>query len=202
MGPDELLAEIKARRTIRKVSEESIGKEIVERILTAAIWAPSPHNAQPWRFIIVRDPSKKHELLVEMGEKWKEDLRSDGMQEGVIESMVSSSINRFSSCPLLIIVTVTMEDMDRYPDERRRKAEKTMAIQGASAAVQNMLLMTHALGIGAGWSCSPLFAPEVTKKALGIRNDWDPIAMIALGFPLESPEPPRRKGLDQVTTWI
>jgi len=93
---------------------------------------------------------------------------------------------------------MTMEDMDSYPDERRQRAERTMAIQSVAASVQNFLLAASALGLGACWYCAPLFCPDVVREILGIPEGVEPQALIAVGYPNEEPEPPPRKPLEEV----
>ncbi len=201
MDPSRLLRFIKGRRTVRKLREMSIGRRTIERILSAGIWAPSAHNAQPWRFVIVRNQRNKHKMLVAMGRKWREDLEGDGIGSAEAERVIASSTNRFLHTSVIIVVAVTMEDMDVYSDEIRNSAERTMAIQSASAAIQNMLLMAHAIGIGARWSCAPLFARREVASVLGVGKKWEPIAMIALGKSCERPSPPRRRLLREVSVW-
>ncbi len=202
MDPNELLGLIKARRTIREMNKEPICEEAVKNLLSSATWAPSAHNAQPWRFVVMQDQDSRYELLTKMGERWKQDLKADGMQQELIDSLTNSSMSRFLGCPLIVVVAMTMEDMDKYPDNRRNSAERIMAIESVSAAIQNMLLMAHALGIGASWSCAPLFAPEAVKQVLRLRDNWQPIAMIALGFPRRTPDAPPRKAINEVAIWI
>jgi nitroreductase len=84
---------------------------------------------------------------------------------------------------------MTMADMDRYPDPKRRRAEWTMATQSLALAGQNLLLAAHAEGLGACWLCAPLFCPEVVRAALGLPEDWEPQAFISLGWPDEGPQP-------------
>jgi nitroreductase len=81
------------------------------------------------------------------------------------------------------LVCLTLEDMDRYPDERRTRAEYLMAVQGAAMAGENLLLAAHAAGLGASWLCAPLFAPEVARAALDLPAAWEPQALVLLGWP-------------------
>ena len=56
---DRLLEAIKQRRSIRKYLPREIKREIIIELIEAACWAPSPHNAQPGRFIIITEKEKK-----------------------------------------------------------------------------------------------------------------------------------------------
>jgi nitroreductase len=76
-----------------------------------------------------------------------------------------------------------MRDLDRYADERRSNAEYIMAVQATATAVQNMLLLAHARGLGACWMCAPLFCPEAVRAGLHLPQDWEPQALVTLGAP-------------------
>jgi F420 biosynthesis protein FbiB-like protein len=79
-----------------------------------------------------------------------------------------------------------MADMDRYPDEKRSRNEYLMAVQSTAMAVQNLLLAAHAEGLGACWMCAPLFCPDVVSAELDLPADWQPQALITLGYPAET----------------
>ena len=49
-------------RTIRRFRSDPVPDELLRRVLTAATWAPSGGNRQPWRFVVVRDPTRKKAL--------------------------------------------------------------------------------------------------------------------------------------------
>lgn len=53
---------IRGRRSVRRFSARSVSDELIERIVEAGTWAPSAHNAQPWEFIVTKDPEKKAQL--------------------------------------------------------------------------------------------------------------------------------------------
>jgi len=198
----ELSQAIRGRRTVRRFLRRPVEKELLERILEAATWAPSAHNAQPWRFYVLTDPDVKKRLAEEMAEAWERDLERDGVPLEERRSLTSESVERITEAPVAVVACMTMRDMDRYPDERRMMAERTMAVQSVTAAVQNMLLAAHGLGLGACWMCAPLFCPDVVRRVLGMPEDVEPQALILLGYPAEEPEPPKRKPLSEVTVWV
>ena len=76
---------IKKRRSIRKYAARRVPKEILREILEAARWAPSAHNAQPWRFIVLTDMPKKRELANAMADAWMADMNKDGTSSEVRE---------------------------------------------------------------------------------------------------------------------
>lgn len=180
------------RRSIRRYQEKSVPKSIVDKVLEAAIWAPSAHNRQPWRFVVIVAPEIKSQLAQAMGKQLKKDLIKDGIDASVIEKDVSRSYQRITSAPILVLVCSSMDDMDSYPDERRQMNEWTMAIQSTAMAGQNLLLAAHALGLGACWICAPLFCPEVVQEVLELPMDWQPQGLVTLGYPAEKRAKNRR----------
>jgi F420 biosynthesis protein FbiB-like protein len=96
------------------------------------------------------------------------------------------------------VLCLTIAEMDVYPDRRRKKAEFVMAVQSAALAAQNLLLAAHAEGLGACWLCAPLFCPEAVRAALDLPADWEPQALITLGYPAEAGKPAVRKPLAEV----
>ncbi len=66
MKNEAILDAIYARRSIRKFTEESVSDEQIETLLKAAMAAPSATNAQPWRFVVTRDPERLATIRKEM----------------------------------------------------------------------------------------------------------------------------------------
>lgn len=179
------LAMIKERRSIRRYEDRAVPDAVLYRLLEAAQWGPSAHNRQPWRFAVMTDPARKAALARAMGERFRDDLAADGLAAEQVERQVARSYARISGAPAVIVVFLSMVDMDSYPDTRRQEAERTMAVQSAALAAQNLLLMAHAEGLGACWMCAPLFSPDVVRDVLSLPADWDAQGMITLGYPAE-----------------
>lgn len=189
---------IKTRRSVKEYSKEEVSNEMLYGILEACRWAPSAHNAQPWRFIVVRDPLRKRSLAENMANRWEQDLSGDGVPTAERKHLIEDSVRKFSSSPILIIACLSMEDMDKYPDEQRRKAEHVMGVQSVAAAIENLLLSAYDAGLGACWFCAPLFCPDAVKETLHIPDHVEPQALITLGFPSSQPNPPPRRALDAI----
>ena len=192
------LKDIMGRRSVRRYHTEAVSSDVLRRTLEAARWAPSAHNAQPWRFVVLRENHIKWRLAEAMAKAWDRDLQDDGVSSGVRESLVMASLERFTSAPTVIIACLAMEDIDCYPDDRRRGVERTMAIQSVAAAIQNILLVAHMEDLGACWFCAPLFCPDAVREALGIPVEVEPQTLITMGRPAERPEPPQRKALEGI----
>jgi F420 biosynthesis protein FbiB-like protein len=180
---------IRARRSMRRYTDQPVDRATIDAILDAAIHAPSAHNRQPWRFAVVTSPEAKERIASAMGARLRADRLADGDSPDVVEVDVSRSRARITAAPVVVLACLTMSDMDRYPDARRGDAERIMAIQCVAAAIQNFLLAAHALGLGAGWVCAPLFAPDEARAALDLPADWEPQALMTLGYPAETAKP-------------
>ena len=176
---------IRERRSIRRYRSESIPHVVLENLLEAAIWAPSAHNRQPWRFCIVTEDRTKEELSCQMSIRWRQDLSADGADVEFVEKRIAVSHARLTAAAALIVACVSLEDMDTYPDALRSQAEWTMAVQSTALACQNLLLAAHHYGLGACWMCAPLFVPELVQRVLELPGRWEPQALITLGYPAE-----------------
>ena len=184
---------IKERRSIRRYSSRKVSFDVLRQVLEAAGWAPSAHNAQPWRFIVLTEESAKQALAEAMADAWTADMAKDGV---TIETQKrKASIERFTRAPALIVACLTMEDMKMYPDEKRQRSERDLAMQSLGAAIQNMLLTAHAEGLSACWFSAPSFCKETVRKVLKIPEMVEPQALIALGYAAEKPQAPSRKPL-------
>ena len=181
-----------SRRSIRRYRPDPIPDTIIKQLLVAATWAPSAHNRQPWRLAIMTNADTKHQLATAMGHKLRADLTADQVPSAVIEKDVNRSYQRVTCAPLLVLLSLTMADMDSYPDPLRQQNEWLMAVQSSALAGQNLLLAAHALGLGACWMCAPLFCPDIVKETLTLPADWQPQALITLGYPAEAKEKTRQ----------
>ncbi len=192
---------IYARRSIRRYLDRPVPPALVDQLLEAATWAPSAHNRQPWRFVVIETAAVKAQLADRLGERLKADRLRDGDPLEVIERDVQRSHARIVSAPIVIVACLSMIDMDRYPDDRRNALERTLATQSVANAVQNLLLTAHDLGLGACWMCAPLFVPDVVREVLDVPDDWDAQVMITLGYPVDAGKIKRRVNFKEKTMY-
>lgn len=190
---DNLATLLRGRRSVRKYQDRPVSRELIEQVLEAARWAPSPHGRQPWRFVVITRQEIKEQLADSMGETWQKNLQMDGQEAEIVNIRLEKSYQRILGAPAIILPCLYLEDLDTYPDERRQADETIMAIQSIGAAIQNMLLMAYDLGLDAGWMCAPLFCPEVVCDALDLNKRLIPQALITLGY--AAADPKRRERL-------
>ena len=188
--------EIKSRRSIRNYTQQPIPTQVIRSLLKTASYAPSAHNAQPWRFIVLTGEDQKEALADAMAQVWLAELERDHIPKNTRWATVNASVERFTSAPALIVACLTLEDMDTYPDAERQKNERDLAVQSLAAAIQTLLLAAHVEGLGACWYCAPIFCKDAVRKALEIPENVEPQALITLGYPEEKPKMPDRQPLE------
>lgn len=197
-GREGIAGLLRNRRSIRRYTDADVPLEMVDTLLEAAVTAPSAHNRQPWRFAVLKESVTKQRLANTMGARLRQDRTRDGDPAEVVEGDVARSIARISSAPVAIVVSLTMEDMDVYPDSRRSAAEHHMAVQSTAMAIGNILLAAYAAGLGASIMCGPLFCPDVVRAALRLPDTWEPQALVTLGYPANDGKPYRRRPLQEL----
>ena len=180
----------RVRQSVRAFQDRPVPPTALEEIVEAARWAPSPHGAQPWRFVVLTRPEAKRALAQAMGDEWRRILAMDGEDEAVVARRLRLSRERIEQAPALILACLYLADLDRYPDPVRQRAEEIMAIQSLGAAIQNMLLTAYSLGLDTGWMCAPLFAQQTVRAALDLDASLIPHALIPVGY--KAAEPRRR----------
>jgi F420 biosynthesis protein FbiB-like protein len=192
------------RRSLRQYDGRPVPRPLLERLLTAAVWAPNAHNRQPWRFAVVTERERQEHLAQALARRWYADLIADGYEANAAARRVARSQQRLGKAGALVLGCITMSVMDTYPDTRRQSLEWLMATQSLALALGQLLLAAHHEGLAACWMCAPLFAPEIVTAILDLPADWEPQALITLGYPdpTAKPTPPKnRLPLNEVVIW-
>ncbi len=198
---DSFHALVHDRRSIRRFKDTPVSEAVIKRVLEAGIQAPSAHNRQPWRFVVLRAPEATESLARKMGARLRADLEKDGLEPAAIEKDVSRSYARITGAPAAVVICMDEATLDEYPDEERSRAEFLMGVQGVAMAGENILLAAHAEGLGGCWICAPLFVPELVQEELGLLPGWIPLGLILLGYPVGTGRIRGRKPLEEVTLW-
>ncbi len=182
------------RRSVRKYEARAVPRDVIFRLIEAARWAPSAHNSQPWRFVILEKEEAKFRLAKAMASAWMEDLISSGMDEEEARVLVRrKSLERYIKSPVIILAC-----LDRSALRDDSKEEYIMGVQGLAAALENLLLAATIEGLGACWTCGPLYCQDSVKKALNLPEEWEPQAAITLGYPKERPKAKERKSIGEI----
>jgi coenzyme F420-0:L-glutamate ligase / coenzyme F420-1:gamma-L-glutamate ligase len=189
----QVIEAIQKRRSVRKYLPHPVPHELVLEVLAAAGWAPSAHNSQPWRFIVIADPKVKRDLSEAMGEAWVSDCIKDGLT--VNEASRKERVERFACAPVLILGCLTMEGLRKFPDAQRQGYERDLALQSFGAAIQNLLLAAYTQKLVSCWFCAPGFCKQTVRDVLKIPADIEPQSFVILGYTGECPTTPPKKKL-------
>jgi coenzyme F420-0:L-glutamate ligase/coenzyme F420-1:gamma-L-glutamate ligase len=174
---------IEARRSIRAFRAEPVARELLDRIVEAACVAPAPHHSRPWRWVIVDSAAAKLALADGMGAAWRTDLEGDGVATARVDELVDASHRKITGAPACIVGCLTWNGLDRYPDERRQRAEWGMALLSLGAAVENLMLSAADRGLASCWVAAPIFCAEEARDALRLPDEWLPHALVLVGAP-------------------
>ncbi len=166
----ELTEAIKGRRSIRKYRNQPISDEIITQLIEAATYAPSAGNIQPWHFIIAKNPAVK------------EQLAEAAYHQAQVEQ-----------APVVIVVCA---DENQAKPRYGKRGTTLYCIQDTAAAIQNILLTAHSLGLGTCWVGA--FEEEQAKEAINAPEGVRPVAIIPVGYPDLTPKERARKILGEV----
>lgn len=179
---NEVQSAIKNRRSVRDYADKQLSAEDVAQIVEAGSFAPSAHNQQPWHFTVVQNKA----LLDTINKKANEVMAASDNE--FFRSMGSNPAFRASYNATVVIVVSGLDGA-------------ISAQTDCSAAIQNMMLMAHSLGIGSVWvgMLWPFLNTEEAKTMLKIPEGYTPLHGIAFGYPAgpSLPAPPRKP--DSVT---
>jgi F420 biosynthesis protein FbiB-like protein len=192
---------LQGRRSIRRFLPQPVPDELLESFIRAATWAPSAHNRQPWRFVVVKTPETRAHLADEMAAEFRNDLTKDGSDPQQADALADRSRRRIIDAPAAVVLCLDLNSLDVYPDTSRQQFEHLMGVQSVAMAGQNLLLAASADGLGGVWICAPLFAARTVQQALGLPPNWEPQGLVLLGYPARLPAPRERLPLAEVTRY-
>ena len=180
---------IQDRRSIREYSQEAVSDQDLDLILEAARQAPSGENAQPWRFIVVKDAKTRKNLGALAGggsgrrftaefvtNKMQErfaSLEDEAKKKAAFEKLTSGQVSAFLADAPVSIVVIGKKDVWDLPFD-------------TSAAIENILLMVTALDLGACWVIAPCIDirdEERIQNLLEIPQGYKAVSIISVGHP-------------------
>ena len=202
---------MKSRRSVRRFRPDAPSRDQIERLIEAAITAPSASNKQPWRFIVIADCKRIAELAGHVREAVGRIAEHVEPASQEAFRNYGDYFTRFDQAPVVIValhrsLTVLSNLIDEHIDagdrERIRLMEERSGLVGVSMALQNLLLMAHEMGLGASGMTGPLVASDRIRISLEVPSSWEIGALVPVGYPAEQPAPTDRKPAARVTTWI
>jgi nitroreductase len=161
---------VRQRRSTRTFAQRSVAEEKLRCILEAANQAPSAGNLQSFEIFMVTGKRKREELA-----------RAAHEQLFVACAPVS-----------LVFCANPSRSSDRYG----KRAEKLYAVQDATIACTFAMLAATAMGIGSVWVGA--FEPDEVRRIVGAPAGVSPVAVLPIGYAAERPEPPERRGVEDL----
>jgi nitroreductase len=167
---------LEERQSVRAFDASvEVPPETVERLLRAAIQAPSAGNRQPWHFCVVRDKVRRLGLIV------------------------AAHGQRFvGQAPVVIVVCA---DAEQSAGRYGARGKDLYCLQDTAAAIENILLAAVALGLGGCWVGA--FDESVAASVLRLPERLRPVALLPIGKPARA-ESSRttRQPIEAVTSYF
>ena len=196
---NETLRIITQRRSIRQFQEKPVDNALIRKILDAANKAPSAHNQQSWRFIVVR--GEKKQALAQL----ITDRASDFPKPA--SSILRMAARSITNAPVVIAVVnsgALIEhgtELFKVGKELGKDFFRTMEIQSSASAVQNLLLAATSLGLGSVWLGILFIMKDEVRAFLG-ESKGEFMAVIPIGYSLKTYQAPHKKSLEYIAKYL
>lgn len=173
---------IKTRRSIRKFEDRPVRKDIIEDLVETAAYAPTWKNTQTTRYIAVTDPELKAKIAEDCVLGFK------------------GNTNIITGAPVLIVTTIVhgragFERDGSYSTSKEDRWE----VYDAGICAQTFCLAAHDAGLGT--VIMGVFDEAKVAEVLDIPEGQIVSALIALGYPAQSPEAPKRKSVSDLLSF-
>lgn len=180
------------RRTIKVFKPEGVSDEIIERALSAGLWAQNHHLSQPWRFTILGNQT--HRALAEIYGKMQAQSLGENCSDEQRAAAREKGIAKLLSKPRLVAVGSTLSD------NATQRREDYAAV---CCAIQNIGLAAWHNGLGMQWSTGKVIAQPETYELLGIdAMHQEIVGLLYFGFPSQIPATRERKIFSEVAQFL
>jgi nitroreductase len=172
------------QRAHRSFSSEAVDDDTIARLLTAATFAPSAENRQPWEFVVVREPATRAAIGELSRRAW--DTQGRAFSERRLTPKMLADVDQgatggVADAPVNIVVCADVQ----------RGLEATIA-SSIFPAVQNLLLAATALGLGSALTTITTGYRAEMQAILGLPEHVRPVALVPIGHPAKRLGPPAR----------
>jgi nitroreductase len=188
----DLFEAIEKRRSQAHLLPQPVERATIEKVLSAALWAPNHHHTEPWHFFVFQNDARQ-KLADAIMENFHRDHPDASSQE--IEKAQKKNPRRNMESPMVIVVS----------SEKGKDKNETLENYAACAcAVQNILLAAEALGLGAYWRTGDgaYTSPNAVKEFLGLPESSTIVAFLLMGYPAFSEKTATRKPLTEKVIWF
>ncbi|MFA4902967.1 MAG: nitroreductase family protein [Desulfobaccales bacterium] len=179
------------RRSHRLYKPEAPPREVLEKIIAAALWAPSGTNLQAWEIAVMAGKVRDDFVdLVSGAIKNLVPIMKKNQVPEKSQELVMKFFKNLGGAPVVIAVTI-----GKRPDDPTNLAN----IQSGAALMQNLLLAAHAEGLGTCWMTGAHSLEKEILKFLG-KEDQQLLAISPIGYSAKEPPVPPRK--DREVRWL
>ncbi len=187
----ELTDLIKDRRTIvpKDYTDRVVHREIIERVLGNAVWAPNHGMTQPWRFHVFTEAGLQR-LSHFVGEEYTRTTAP--------EKFLQKKMDNLTQRPLQSTVAIAL-CMARDPNGKISELEELFAV---ACGVQNMYLTCTAYGLGGFWSTGAVITGEGIRGFLGLGEQDRCLGLFYIGYPAIEWPKGYRKPLNEFVSWV
>ena len=182
---------IESRRSIGRVKPDPVPRALIERILQSAVHAPNHRITEPWRFHVFVGKGRG-ELARVRAEIARLQAEAEGEDEEMAAGRISRERKKAFRAPVVIAVIC---------EAGRDEVETLENYAACAAAVQNMLLTAHALGLGVMWRTGSVAYHDHMRKFLGLEEGDTVVAHLYIGYPDMDERPRRRQPAREKTVW-
>ena len=202
---------MRTQRSVKHFKPDPVSDDDIRTILTAATWAPNGTNAQPWEFIVIKDPDLKKKI----SDIYREGLRflldhprRQGHKEPDKRTFHKTMMRKsrylrdhLEESPVLMVVAMNQEkdNLPRYGVLKAIRAEATYT--SIMPCIQNLMPAARSLGLGTCLTTALNILEEDAKIALGMPEETQIIALIPLGYPADDFKPVTRIPAEEFTHW-
>ncbi len=202
---------IEKRASVRQFVNEPVKKEDLLAIARLAGLAPSPNNAQPWRFVVVTSRSTLECMRDAVKRGIEGVLPAATTEEGAkARTQVEWFSTFFVDAPAVIAVAVEpyqavvdklLEGGD-ISHEQINSLRMHPDIQCIGACIENMLLAAADMGYAGCWLSGPMIARDDLESCLEIESPCRLAAMVAIGQPAVPPKQKAKKPVEEIVRFV
>ena len=182
---------IETRRSVGQVKQDPVPREIVEKILESAVHAPNHRLTEPWRFHVFTGKGRG-ELARARAEVARIQAEAEGEEEEFAAGRISRERKKAFRAPVVIVV---------ISKGGRDEVETLENYAACAAAVQNMQLTAHSLGLATIWRTGPVAYHPYMREFFGLENGDKIVAHLYLGYPDVTERSRRREPASTRTVW-
>jgi nitroreductase len=188
-GNNAVVEAIRTRRSVKRFRhDQSPSKDVIGALLEAAVWAPTHHTTEPWRFVVIANDERIR--LAEV-------MTSAYVALAGATAPPPEGVEKERSRPLTAPVIIALVSSPKQASNIVPQEEMV----SAGAALQNLLLAAHSMGLGANVRTGAHAYSDAVRRYLEMREGESLVGFVYIGYPLEPPVQGKREGLQGKVIW-